>query len=303
MPCYSPLKAYRPLSNLDGGRLVFNPAKALNPDNPVTVPCNNCMGCRISRSQEWATRLMHEAEMHSQNCFVTLTFSDEHLPENYSISKRDTQLFMKRLRADLDPKKIRFFATGEYGDQVLRPHYHLLIFGHDWDDKVLWSTCSETGVRLYTSEKLSRLWTFGFSTSGDLNYQSAAYCARYSLKKINGDRAADHYTRFHPKNGTLNLVEPEFITMSNDPGIGRSWFDKFKSDVFPSDFLIVNGRQTRVPRYYDKLLKEEELQQSKRKRKRDSLSRREDNTPARLRVREQVKLAQLKQLKRNLKDH
>lgn len=316
MACYSPIKAYRPLSLKDGGRLVFNPAKARNRDNPISLPCNNCIGCRIARSQEWATRLMHESQMHEKNCFITLTFNDEHLPENYSVSKRDTQLFMKRLRKHLEPSKVRFFAVGEYGDLNLRPHYHLIIFGHDWPDKQLHTRCPDTGVQLWTSAELATLWSFGFSTSGDVNYKTAAYCARYVLKKINGDRAPDHYTRFHPFNNTLHLVEPEYITMSTVPGLGETWFHKYKSDVFPSDFLVVDGRQTRVPRFYDKLLQKEETlshpdQQAHRlfdtphkrikaARVSNAATRKEDNTPARLRVREFVKTETLKQLKRKL---
>lgn len=310
------MKAYRPLSNIDGGRLVFNPAKALNPNNPITLPCDQCIGCRIARSQEWATRCYHESQMHPQNCFLTLTFSDEHLPENYSVAKRDTQLFVKRLRKSLGSKQIRFFANGEYGDQRDRPHYHLLIFNHDFNDKLLHSTCPHTDQKLYTSEHLSKLWTFGHSSTGAVTYQSAGYVARYILKKINGDLAADHYMRQHPLNKTWNRVEPEYITQSDN--IGYTWFQKYKSDCFPSDFLVVDGRQTRVPRYYDNLLKQEEqprpekkffqalntpLHRIKKRRKADSRSHAEDHTPARLRVREFCKTTQLTRLKRNLKDH
>lgn len=254
--------------------------------------------------------------MHSQSCFITLTYNDEHLPENYSINKRDPQLFVKRLRSYLSPKKVRFFNVGEYGDLELRPHYHLLIFGHDWPDKVVHSVCEHTGEPLYSSEELSSLWTKGYALSGSVTYKSAAYCGRYSLKKQNGDRAPDHYTRIHPLNKTINLVEPEFTTMSTVPGLGETWFHKYKSDVFPSDFLVVDGRQTRVPRFYDKLLQKEELlshpdQQSHRLfdtphkrikagRVSNAATRKEDNTPARLRVREFVKTETLKQLKRKL---
>jgi len=317
MTCYSPMKAYRPLSNLDGGRLVFNPAKALNPNHPINLPCNQCIGCRISRSQEWATRLMHESQMHERNAFITLTFSDDHLPENYSIDKRDTQLFMKRLRKSLEPKTVRFFACGEYGDQTLRPHYHLLVFGHQFSDLKLHS--ANRGSPLYTSEQLSKLWPFGHSTTGHITYASAAYVARYAMKKINGDRGADHYTRIHPQHLTPHFVQREFIHMSTVPGIGQTWFDKFHKDAFPSDFLVVNGRQTRVPAFYDRLLKRMEatprpeskyfqaldtpLHRVKIKRASGSLKHVADQTPSRLRVREFCKTEQVKRLKRNLKEH
>lgn len=316
MPCYSPMKAYRPLSNVDGGRLVFNPAKALNPDNPITLPCGQCVGCRIATSQEAATRCLHESQMHPENAFITLTFSDDHLPENYSIAKRDLQLFLKRLRKHCGKKKIRYFGNGEYGDQFDRPHYHLLIFNHDFNDKVLHSICPHTDQKLYTSEQLTSLWKFGHSSTGAVTYQSAAYVARYIMKKINGDLAVDHYIRQHPTNKTWNAVEPEFVLRSGN--LGLSWFHKYKSDCFPSDFLVVDGRQTRVPRFYDTLLKKEEqprddqkyfqklntpLRRLKKTRAAESRKHSEDHTPARLRVREFVKKSQLTRLKRNLKDH
>lgn len=317
MPCYSPMKAFRPLSSQDGGRLVFNPAKALNPTNPISLPCGQCVGCRIAASQEAATRCYHESQMHQENCFLTLTFSDDHLPENYSVTKRDVQLFVKRLRKYCGSKTIRYFANGEYGDKFDRPHYHLLIFNHDFNDKTHYSTCPHTHQKLYTSEELSKLWKYGHSTLGAVTYKSAAYVARYIMKKINGDRAVDHYMRQHPTNLTWNQVEPEFVLRSGN--LGLTWFNKYKSDAFPSDFLVVDGRQTRVPRFYDTLLKQEEqppspdkkyfqqldtpLHRIKQKRRSDSRRHAEDQTPARLRVREFVKTTQLNQLKRNLKDH
>lgn len=310
------MKAYRPLSNIDGGRLVFNPAKALNPNNPISLPCGQCIGCRIASSQETATRCYHESQMHPENAFVTLTFSDDHLPENYSITKRDLQLFIKRLRKHCGTKKIRFFGSGEYGDNYGRPHYHALIFNHDFNDKQHYSTCPHTNQKLYTSNSLSSLWTFGHSTTGAVTYQSAAYVARYIMKKINGDRAVDHYTRLHPLHLTYHQVEPEFVLRSGN--LGYSWFQKYKSDCFPSDFLIVDGKHTRVPRYYDQLLKKEEqprpdakffealntpLYRLKKQRRISSGAHAEDQTPARLRVREFVKTSQLNRLQRNLKDH
>lgn len=310
------MKGFRPLSNIDGGRLVFNPAKALNPDHPISLPCGQCIGCRISNSQETAVRCYHESQMHPENSFLTLTFSDEHLPENYSISKRDLQLFLKRLRKHCEPKKIRYFGNGEYGDLHGRPHYHLLAFNHDWSDKVLHSVCPHTGSRRYTSEALSKLWTFGNCLTGSVTYASAAYVARYIMKKINGDRAVDHYTRQHPKTGVYHCVEPEFVLRSGN--LGLSWFYRYKDDVFPSDFLVVDGKQTRVPRFYDNLLKKEEqprphlkyfqelntpLRRIKKRRMAKSAKTAADHTPERLRVREFVKKSQLNSLKRNLKDH
>lgn len=299
MACYHPQKAYRPLSNIDGGRLVFNSRYALNPDNPVIVPCGNCIGCRIDRSGDWAMRCLHEAQMHPENSFINLTFNDEYLPDDYSVHVRTFQLFMKRLRKKLGSKKIRFYACGEYGPENLRPHYHSIIFNHDFHDKQLFKKTPQ-GNNLYTSKSLDEIWGFGFSTLGDVTYQSAGYVAQYCMKKINGDRASTHYLRSHPLNNTVHLVKPEFAVQSRRPGIGASWFDKFKTDAFPSDFLVVDGKQHRVPKFYLKKLTEEELKPIKRRRKKDALPRKANNTKERLAVREEVKKSRLSTLKRTL---
>lgn len=242
---------------------------------------------------------MHESQMHSENSFITLTFDDEHLPEDYSVHIRTFQLFMKRLRKQYEPKKIRFYACGEYGPENLRPHYHAILFNHDFNDKKLHQKTPQ-GNNLYTSKSLEKIWGFGFCTTGDVTYQSAGYVAQYVMKKITGDRADHHYLRTHPLTNSVVKVEPEFSLQSRRPGIGSAWFDRFKNDCFPSDFLVVDGKQRRVPQYYSLKLQEEEHEKIKRKRKRDSLTRRANSTPERLRIREEVKKEKLKLLKRTL---
>jgi len=253
---------------------------------------------------------MHEASMHPENCFITLTYSDENLPANGSISVVEIQNFFKRLIDSLDGKKIRRFCCGEYGDETLRPHYHCLIFNHQFSDLKLHSTThSKTNSlypnKLYTSQQLSKLWPFGHSTTSQLTYQTAAYCARYILKKYAGTPKGDHeldpYIRPHPITGHLHRVEPEFATQSRRPGLGDAWFQKYKTDAFPSDFIVVDGKKHAVPKYYTLKLQEEELVKIKRRRKAISNKNRADNTPARLKVREAVQLSRATQLKRTLK--
>lgn len=264
-------------------------------------------------------RCVHEAQMHKKNCFVTLTYNDEHLPEDYSVSVRHCQLFMKKIRKKYG-SKIRFYLGAEYGEQTLRPHYHIILFNHDFPDKKHIRT-NEHGDRIYTSKSLEELWGKGERCElGDVTYQSAGYCAQYTMKKLSGDLAATHYLRHHPVSGLLCSVKPEFSLMSRRPGIGDLWFKKFKDDCFPSDFLVVNGKQHRVPTYYlrklEKLadasrvtpklghylrtLAQEEPTQIKRKRTKSSLPRRKDATPARLAVREEIKLSRLKRKPREL---
>jgi len=238
---------------------------------------------------------MHEAQLYTDNCFLTLTYDDDHLPDDYSVHVGVHQKFIRALR-DSITSKIRFFACGEYGDTDLRPHYHYLIFNYRPTDLILHS--KKNSIPLYTSKKIQSIWSNGFSTIGNLTYQTAAYCARYTFKKIGGPLADSHYTRIHPLSGNLVRVQPEFSKQSLRPGIGDAWYQTFKSDIYPSDFCVVDGKKHPVPKFYVKKLAEEERTKIKRRRKAASNKQRADNTPARLRVREQVKLAQISNLKR-----
>lgn len=299
VPCYNPWKAYRGRDAATGQAFITNnPAKAINSSNPITLPCGGCIGCRLDRVAQWAIRCHHEAQMHEFNSFITLTFDDAHLPEDYSVDVRTWQLFMKRLRKSV-PLPLRFFACGEYGAETLRPHYHALIFGYAFPDRDFYMT-SKGGDRLYQSQQLSKAWPYGLALLGDVTYQSAQYVAGYCMKKIGGDLAASHYLRTHPVTNVVCKVQPEFSVQSRRPGIGSTWFDKFHSDAFPSDFLVVDGKMHPVPRYYSLKLDERALTLIKRKRKRASLPRKANSTPERLKVREEVRKARVSRLKRTL---
>ncbi|AXH74607.1 MAG: replication initiator protein [Microviridae sp.] len=236
--------------------------------------------------------------MHADSCYVTLTFDDQYLPEDYGVHVRDLQLFFKRLRKSLGSKKIKFFACGEYGDENLRPHYHSIIFNHDFLDKKLFTT--KKGIKLFTSDSLQKLWPYGHTTTGSVTYQSAAYVARYTISKVLDGRAADHYQRIHPLTFKQHQVHPEFMLCSRRPGIGATWLEQYKSDVFPSDFLIVDGKKVPIPKFYTQRLQEAEAIKLKRARRAQANKKRADNTPARLKVRELVLEGRIKQLKREL---
>ncbi|MFN7611381.1 MAG: hypothetical protein ACK5QX_10675, partial [bacterium] len=120
MPCYFPLQGWRSAS---GPGVTFNQRKGYV-DKPVQVPCGRCIGCRLARASQWATRIAHEASLHEANSFLTLTYSNEHLPADLSVDVIALQKFMKRLRKALYPAPVRFVACGEYGENTLRPHYH-----------------------------------------------------------------------------------------------------------------------------------------------------------------------------------
>lgn len=301
MACDFPQKAFRSLVlNPETGKrpMTFNPLKAANSDNPVILPCGKCMGCRLERSRQWAVRINHEAQLYAENSFVTLTYEDKNLPADYGLDLRELQLFLKRLRFELSPKKIRFYACGEYGEETLRPHYHLIIFNHHFTQKTVYSI--KRGHRLYTSPQLTSLWPHGLATFGTVTFESAAYVARYVTKKITGDMAQLHYCRIHPVTGNICNVKPEFSVMSRRPGIGGGWYKKFKSDVYPSDFIVHNGHKLRPPRFYDKQLTEKELHIYKLRRKAASLIFKPHTTSERLKARAAVRDARMKTVKRGL---
>lgn len=270
--------------------------------------------------------------MHTRNSFLTITYNNESLalcgdgPQNRpspsvapdeetnapnartktrtrsredSLSKRDLQLFTKRLNENCRTKNgsasgIRYYACGEYGDRLGRPHYHLALFGEDFsDDRYPWRT-TPAGT-LYRSSRLEALWQHGHCEIGELTFESAAYIGRYVVKKITGEKAHDHYRRTD-EHGQDYWLEPEFAHMSRRPGIGRTWFEQYQTDVYPHDYLIVRNKKSKPPRYFDKLLSEldeTQLEAIKKIRANLALNNSGDNTPERLRVKETVTNAAL----------
>ena len=245
---------------------------------------------------------MHENQMHEQSCFLTLTMSPEYLEtrENpWSLDKTEFQRFMKRVRKKYG-KKIRYFHCGEYGEKNQRPHYHAIMFGLDPEDKQLFQIRED--IKLYTSPTMAQLWPYGHHSIGEVTLESCAYVARYVTKKVNGEKAEQHYIRWDPLTGEGIPIEPEYATMSRKPGIGRSWLEKYKQDVYPHDYVIIKKHPIRPPRYYDTLLAEEELEQIKQKRKEElpEVIDQYDENMDRLWVKEAVKEHRLNILIRDL---
>lgn len=302
MACYYPITGYKSkLVNPSGKRgIVFNKRDGFE-DLPVTINCGQCVGCRLEKSRQWAIRCIHESKLHEENSFLTLTYDNEHLPHDGSLNKHHHQKFMKRLRKKNSGKKIRFFHCGEYGDNTSRPHYHTLLFGHDFKDKI---QISETqGTPLYVSEELNQLWGKGFCTIGAVTFESAAYVARYVLKKITGVNAEEHYQSLDPYTGEVHQIKPEYITMSRRPGIGHDWLKEFESDVYPLDEVIVRGKPMKPPRYYDTLMElknPEGIEHIKRARREAAEAHKDNQTQERLAVRERVAKARISQRKRSL---
>lgn len=211
------------------------------------------------------------------------------------------QKFMKRLRFAHPQQKIRFFHCGEYGEKLGRPHYHACLFNFDFDDKILLKKVND--IPLFTSPTLEKIWGKGFVSVGNVTFESAAYVARYIMKKINGDESDQHYEYINPLDGNTYQRDPEYTTMSRRPGIAHEWFNQFKNDVYPDDFIVINNRKVRPPRYYDELLKTqnpETFDMIKFERVINAMEHEHENTTERLDVKERILKSKLKHLPRNL---
>lgn len=295
MPCYHP----QPAQRMRDGTVRFVSRYKRGVDASLELPCGQCIGCRLERSRQWAMRCMHEASLHEANAFITLTYDDAHLPHGGSLQYRDFQLFMKRLRKVSG--RVSFYCGGEYGETTFRPHYHACIFGYDFPDKVYFSKSSD-GSKLYTSERLAKLWPLGLSTTGSVTFASAAYIARYCVQKVTGDLAQAHYRTVTDDGEIVDRV-PEFNRMSLNPAVGKRWLDRYLSDVYPRDYVIVNGVKTKPPKYYDRLfesLDPGEFSDIVAQRELDAAMVAGDNTRPRLAVKEQVQKARSIMLKRKL---
>ena len=284
----------------------------------MEVNCGQCLGCRLDYSRMWAMRIVHESSLHESgngNSFVTLTYSDDHIPDDWSLHVEDFQKFMKRLRKRSEDR-VRFFHVGEYGDRcrhgvsvsecdgcsVGRPHYHAILFNRRFDDAKLFSRRED--IELYSSQELEDTWQKGFCTVGEVTMQSAGYVARYCLKKVTGS-LSDEWYRNTDEDGVVHQVKREYATMSRRPGIGREWFEKFKADCFPSDEVPVPGHGVvaKVPRYYADVYGVEcpdELEAIKLERQAFRDAHLEEYSPERLASKYKVKKAQVALLKREL---
>lgn len=259
MSCFHPLPAaiaYDGRSGKTCARVLRRGERVLDetgrPDY-MELPCGRCIGCKLENSRGWAVRMMHEAQLYDANQFVTLDYDPEHLPVSRSLEYRDFQLFMKRLRKEVRGVSrgpsgkfpIRFFCAGEYGEKFRRPHWHAILFNMVFGDQVQFVNGT------YRSSQAESLWGRGSVVIDAVTPRSCAYVAGYTLSKRYGSRSAESYEDVvNVVTGEVSSRRPEFCTMSRRPGIGSWWYDRFSSDVFPADRVVVEGEERKAPRYY-----------------------------------------------------
>lgn len=294
MACYYPLRGWRSKKpNPSGKHGVTFKRNDAQLDAEIDLPCGRCIGCRLERSKVWAIRCVHEASLHDHNCFITLTYDNDNLPFDGSLNKKHWQTFMKNLRRELKPDKIRFYMCGEYGqdqdlasqgiDKIGRPHFHAIIFGFnpiDQADRVIteseyekfkqssptkYGICrkvekSHSNEEQFESSVISKSWKKGRARVSSMSFESAAYVARYCTKKIDKgitheqeQEFIEHYTKFSEETGEAFLVEPEFTLMSRNPGIAKDWFEKYYNDI-RKGYINVNGHDMSIPKYYISLM-------------------------------------------------
>jgi hypothetical protein len=332
MACTKPKLAYKDgLTENGKQKLTFKWRTGIGEEQQI--PCGKCLSCKLDYAKEWALRIYHEASLHWDNCFITLTYNDENLPEDKSVHRSEVVNFIKRLRkyllkeygkheifdesgAPYKPKRykpnraIKTFYCGEYGDKNTRPHYHVIVLGYDFPDKEYLRT-SKSGHILWESKILDSLWknkkgqTKGFANIGDVTFESAGYVARYCLKKQKNKvyTFVDGYDEETGEITKMHKLNPEFIGMSQ--GIGKDWYKLFKEDTY-KDYLETNGFKNKIPRYYDKQLEKENpelYEKIKLKREQNAKENEPETKRRRLHAKNLVKQAQEKMLKRSYEEN
>lgn len=286
MACYHPLKRW--VIGYDGRKqqeiakiTSYNIKSVTNMRgypvyNYQEIPCGKCIACRAEYTAQWATRCILEAKKYEHNEMLTLTYNEEHLPMSVGINtktgeygpmptlvKKDVQDFLKRLRKKY--QNIRYYMCGEYGEQFGRPHYHLIVFNINVEDKEN-GHINKKGNMQQTSKSIEKIWGKGLISLEPVNYETCAYVARYIMKKLKGPDAKEIYQ----DRGQV----PEYTAMSTRPGIACDYFNERGELIYETQEIFLQTQKkiqkVNIPRYFDKLLEKqnpEKLEEIKERRK------------------------------------
>lgn len=300
-----------PKSNMNRFEFILKRVESCGPsvfqktlDEISECPCGNCDECRMSNSRQWAQRAVAESTCHEENWFITLTYDDEHLPAPYWTYSRvdgdfklcsplkyeDFVLFKKKLLRHLeyhmDHQGVRFLSCGEYGPTNGRPHYHAIMYNCPIPDLKVIQNVNLNG-RAYTymhSDMIEKLWGKGFVTIGAVNWETCAYVARYVLKKM----AHKDELLYHKlcEQSLCVPLPPEFRYASRRPGLGRTFYEEHKDDIYRIDKVVLpNGMTLQPCKYFDNLydLEDPELLEKLKTQRRKTQALREKNELARVR--------------------
>ena len=306
MTCFNPLRAWKQNhARLDTDPNIYYNLKKISfrevkgrPE--IEIPCGHCLGCRLDHAAMWATRISLEAKNWEKCCFITLTYNNPNLPINNkgfaTLQKKDLQDFLKRLRyyekgneswthplTGKEENPIRYFACGEYGPKLGRPHYHLAIF--NWEPKDLEKyKMNKHGDWSFKSKSLQKIWGKGFVVVEELNYNTASYIARYVQKKAGIEPIKREYTgnlipepKIDERNGQEFIhwkkevkkqefnKEPEFLTMSRGVGIGRMYWEENKEKIKRNKGIFLKIKEKLhlkpIPKYFEKIWEQENYEE------------------------------------------
>lgn len=207
-----------------------------------THDCRKCLHCRPKYARELASRCVLNASLHKRNCFLTLTYDESKDGYHNNFNPADLKNFKTALRRKYKHKKIDIFRVHEYGEKG-KKHWHLVVFNHDFADKVVHTINKKTGLPLYKSKTLSKLWKHGFSSIGDVTEASAMYQAQYMKKDFQ-----------------YGYVTSNKKTKSHHSGIARDYFFKHYKQVLQLGYVPVNGQKLPIPRYFLKLAEKHAMQ-------------------------------------------
>jgi hypothetical protein len=288
MGCYKPLiRFYVPDNPEASGHIYtlrrFAIERAKNPNltyedliyrkDVMLIPCGKCIGCRIQKKQDWATRIEMEAKTHPPESvwFVTLTYDDEHIPGvnhetgevirgamyikrkkeaslavNQTLWYEDIQNFLKRLRKAYS-RPLRYFVAGEYGEHTGRPHYHMILFGYEPEKLEPYRKVRSDGYMV--DSRITKCWGMGLHNLINPTQGGYSYVSGYVVKKF------DDETKEHIKNG----LRPPFAQMSRDPGLGMQYYQEHKEEIWKNGFIqLDNGKRASIPRYFQEMQKQED---------------------------------------------
>lgn len=242
----------------------------------IYLPCRKCIGCKSDNAKMWMTRAYNEMKLHKQNCFITLTYSDESpLVKDdplclATLRYKHFQNFMKRLRKEYNYPKLKYLMSGEYGSKNNRSHWHAILFNFDFPDKKLQYVSK--GYRHYSSDSLNRLWSvydrkdniyvpIGFTDLADCDVDCCAYVSQYVLKKANdfGEKPV-YVDNMMNDDGTVTPLElidrvAPMVRSSRNPSIGLDWFKKYGSQFVELGYVPVKSGDKfiniKCPKYYN----------------------------------------------------